>query len=129
MRRLFVLLFLLSVTALAQPVPARQYLLRLEPVRKDFSLQNLTEDERRIVMEHAAFLKRMQSEGKLVFAGQAFDPNRGFWGILVVNANDPKLAAELMNADPAIQQKLVRGEVIPFRTVIMGPAADSAGPK
>jgi len=129
MRRLFALVFLLSVASLAQPVPVSQYLFRLEPIRKDFSLQNLTEDERRIVVEHGAFLKRLQTEGKLVIAGQLFDPNRGYWGILVVNAGDPAAAAAVMNSDPLVKQRVVRGEIIPFRTVLMGPAPDSAGPK
>jgi uncharacterized protein YciI len=128
MRRLFALAFLLSTISLAQPGPVRQFLLRLEPVRKDFTLQNLTQDERRIVGEHLAFLKRLQTEGKLVVAGQAFDPNRGFWGILVVNTADTGTAAEVMNSDPVVAQKMLRGEVIPFRTLLMGPA-DSTGPK
>lgn len=128
MRRLFVCVFLFSTLALAQPVVVRQYLLRLEPVRKDFSLQNLTQEERRIAGEHVTHLRRLQAEGKAVFAGQAFDANRGFWGILVVNAADAAAATELLNADPAIQQKMLRGEIIPFRTVIAGPA-ESTGSK
>jgi uncharacterized protein YciI len=128
MRRLFALAFLLSTVALAQPGPVRQFLLRLEPVRKDFSLQNLTDDERRIVGEHGAFLKRLQADGRLVIAGQAFDPNRGFWGILVVNAADPGVATEVMNSDPAVKQKMLRGEVIPFRTVMMA-AQESTAPR
>jgi len=60
----------------------------------------------------------MQSEGKLVLAGQAFDTAREFWGILIVNASDPEAANAILNADPAVAQKLLRGEVIPFRTVV-----------
>lgn len=114
-------LVLVSVPALAQPVAVHQFLLRLEPVRKDFSLQNLTVEERRIVGEHFAYLQSLQADGKLMLAGQAFDANRGFWGILIVNTSDPEVAGAIMNADPAIKQKLVRGEVIPFRTVLLRP--------
>jgi hypothetical protein len=56
-----------------------------------------------------------------MLAGQAFDANRGFWGILIVNTSDPEAAGAIMKADPAIQQKIVRGEVIPFRTVLLRP--------
>jgi len=56
MRRFLLLAIFLSSFALAQPVPVRQYLLRLEPVRKDFTLQNLSESERRVVGEHLAHL-------------------------------------------------------------------------
>jgi len=118
MRRFLILLVLLSVPALAQPV--HQYMLRLDAVRKDFSLTNLTPDERRIVAEHFAYLQSLQADGKLMLAGQVFDP-RGFWGILIVNTSDPDVAGAIMNADPAIKQKVVRGEVLPFRTVLLRP--------
>ena len=106
---------------LAQPVQVRQFLLRLEPVRKDFNLKNLTDDERRVVGLHFAHLQRLKADGKLIVAGQAFEPNRGFWGILIVSAPDSESAAALMNADPAIKEKLVPGEVIPFRRVLFLP--------
>ena len=121
MRRLLLFVLFLSVSALAQPVQVRQFLLRLEPVRKDFNLKNLTDDERRVVGLHFAHLQRLKADGKLIVAGQAFEPNRGFWGILIVSAPDSESAAALMNADPAIKEKLVPGEVIPFRSVLFLP--------
>jgi uncharacterized protein YciI len=121
MRRLLMYLILLALPVLAQPVPVHQFLLRYEPVRKDFNLQNLTVDEGRIVGEHVAYLRSLQADGKLMLAGQVFDANRGFWGILIVNTSDPEAAGAVMKADPAIQQKIVRGEVIPFRTVLLRP--------
>jgi uncharacterized protein len=123
MRRLLMFLVLLSAPALAQPVPVHQFLLRLEPVRKDFSLQSLTADERRIVGEHLAYLQSLQADGKLVLAGQAFDANRGFWGIVILNSSDPEAAGAILNADPAIKQNMLRGEAIPFRTVLPRPPA------
>jgi uncharacterized protein YciI len=121
MRRLLMSLLLLAVPVLAQPVPVHQFLLRYEPVRKDFSLQNLTVDERRIAGEHFAYLQGLKADGKLMLAGQAFDANRGFWGILIVNTSDPEAAAAMLNADPAVKQKMLRGDVIPFRTVLLRP--------
>ena len=118
MKRLFALFLLISACLLAQPAPQQHFLIKYEPVRKDFGLQTLTDDERRIVGEHFAYLQRLQTDGKLVLAGQAYDP-KGFWGILILNTPDAQGAAELMKADPAVKQNLVRGDVIPFRTVLM----------
>lgn len=107
----------MSASALAQPAPVvQQFLLRLEPVRKDLTLQNMNDDERRITGEHAAYLKELIDQGKLAFAGQVFDP-KGLWGILIVNAADQEAATALLNGDPTIKAKVFRGEVIPFRTV------------
>jgi uncharacterized protein YciI len=110
----------MSLPLLAQPAPLRQFLLRIEPMRKDFSLLNMTEEERPIIAGHVAYLTGLLGEGKLTFAGQAFDP-KGLFGIIVVNAPDMDSAAAIMNADPALKSKMFRGEVIPFRTVFQRP--------
>ena len=111
-----ILLFLLCAAGAAQTPPARQFLLRLEPVRKDFTLQTMTEAERPVVGEHVAYLTGLLAKGTLTFAGQAFDP-KGFWGIVVVNAPDLEAAKAILNGDPVIKSKLFAGEAIPFRTV------------
>ena len=117
MLRKLLLAILMSASALAQPAPVvHQFLVRLEPVRKDFTLQNMTDDERRITGEHAAYLKELIDQGKLAFAGQVFDP-KGLWGILIVNAPDQEAATALLNGDPTIKAEVFRGEAIPFRTV------------
>jgi uncharacterized protein YciI len=85
-------------------------------VRKDFTLLNMNEEERPVIAAHVAYLTGLLNEGKLTFAGQAFDP-RGLFGIIVVNAPDMDSATALMSADPALKSKIFRGEVIPFRTV------------
>ena len=117
MLRTLLLAILTSLSALAQPAPVvHQFLIRLEPVRKDLTLQNMTDDERRITGEHAAYLKELIDQGKLAFAGQVFDP-KGLWGILIVNAPDQEAATALLNGDPTIKAEVFRGEAIPFRTV------------
>ena len=116
MKRLLAVVALMSSAALAQPAPMRQFLFRLEPVRADFTLQNMTEAERPVVMEHAAHLKTLLDQGTLIMAGQAFDP-KGFWGIAIVNATDLEAATALLNEDPVIKSKMFRGVVFPFRIV------------
>ncbi len=95
----FTLLSALCLLGQERP-PVPQFILRLEPVRKDFAIQNMTDEERRIGMEHMRYLKRLQSEGKLSFAGQVWDA-KGFWGIAVLNVADAQTAAAVIEADPA----------------------------
>ena len=85
-------------------------------------MQNMTEEERQIGGQHAAYLKSLMEEGKLTFAGQALDP-KGLWGIIIVNAPDQEAANAILNGDPTIKAKMFRGEAIPFRTVFDKAAA------
>ncbi len=118
----------MSVSALAQSVPVRQFLLRIEPVRKDFTMQNMTEEERSIAGEHVAYLQSLMAQEKLTFAGQVLDP-KGLWGIIIVTAPDLETATALLNGDPSIKAKMFRGEVVPFRTVFARGASAPATPK
>ena len=118
---------LFAAAALAQPAPVRQFLIRLDPVRAGFTLQNMSDNERKIAADHAAHLKTLLDQGKLKMAGQTFDP-KGLWGIVIVEAPDLQTATAIMNSDPGIQGKLFRGEVAPFRVVFERAAEPAAKP-
>ena len=105
------------MSALGQPAPARQFIYRIEPVRKEFNLQKLTEAEVPIVTAHVAYLKSLLEQGQLVMAGQAFDP-AGFWGIVIINAQDLDAATAIFKADPAVKSDLFHGSIVPFRIVL-----------
>lgn len=122
MRRVAAVLLLLATAVLAQPATVRQFICRYEPVRKDFTLQNATEAERPVLVQHGAYLKSLLDSGKLVLAGQAFDPN-GLWGIAIVSAEDVDVAKALVEADPAVQSKFFKATVVPFRVVFAKGAA------
>ncbi len=121
MMRSLLLTVTLCAAALAQSAPpARQFLLKYEPVRKDFTLQNMTESETPVINQHALYLNELLGKGVLTFAGQVFDP-KGLWGLVVVNAPDVETATQIMNGDPAIKGKLFRGEALPFRAFQRAP--------
>ena len=118
---------LLCSSALAQTLPMRQFLLRIEPVRKDFTLQTMTEEERPVLDQHVAYLNGLFTAGKMTLAGQAFDP-KGLFGIIIVNAADAQAATDILNGDPAVKSKFFRGEVIPFRVVFLRNCGAAAPP-
>jgi len=94
----------------------KQFLLRIEPVRKDFTLEGMTADERKTAGDHFVYLKSLHDEGKLVLAAQVFDP-KGLWGVIIVNAADAVAATAILNGDPGIKAGMFRGEVMPTRVV------------
>jgi uncharacterized protein YciI len=116
MRRLITLIAFVSAAAVAQPGGTGQFLLRIEPTRAGFTLQNMNEEESRLAGQHVQYLKSLLDSGKMTLAAQVFDP-KGLWGIVVVNAPDPEAARALLDADPMVKARMFHGEVLPFRTV------------
>jgi len=127
MRKSILLLTLLSGAALAQAPATGQFLLRLDPTRAGFTLQNMTADEGRLATDHVRYLKSLLDSGKLKLAAQAFDP-KGLWGIVIVNAPDAETARTLLEGDPAIKAKMFRGEVMPLRVVFEKVEVQKANP-
>ena len=117
LRRLVIALLICGAVAQAQAPVQKQFLLRIEPVRKDFTLFNMTADERKIAWDHFQYLKSLHAEGKVALAAQVFDP-KGFWGVIIVNAADLAAATEILNGDPTIKTGMFRGEVMPTRVVL-----------
>jgi uncharacterized protein YciI len=116
MRKLIVLIALFSGGSVAQPAATGQFLLRIEPTRAGFTLQNMSPEEASLASRHARYLKSLLDIGKLSLAAQVFDP-KGLWGIVIVNAPDRETARALLDADPMVKANLFRGEVIPVRVV------------
>ena len=120
MRQLIALIALFAGGALAQPA-ATQFLLRIEPVRTDFTLQNATPEEARLAGQHLQYLMSLAEAGKLNMAAQVFDP-KGLWGFIVLDAPDQETARAVLDADPMVKAKMFRGEVFPMRVVLEKPA-------
>jgi len=111
---------LFSGAAIAQPAATGQFLLRIEPTRTGFTLQNMTVEEARLASEHVQYLKSLLDSGKLSLAAQVFDP-KGLWGIIIVNAPDRETARALLDGDPMVKANVFRGEAIPLRVVFEKP--------
>lgn len=125
MLRRILLVLPICAALFAQTPPTRQFLLQIEPVRSDFALSNVTAEEMPALQAHGAYLRELLASGKLVSAGQAFQPKHLF-GLIVVEAPDAAAAQAILDADPAVKNKVFRGEVIPYRTVIQ---RQSSAPK
>jgi len=117
MRRLITLIVLVSAVAVAQPAATGQFLLRIEPTREGFTLQNMTAEEAQLATQHVQYLKSLLDSGKMTMAAQVFDP-KGLWGIVIVNAPDRETARALLDADPMVKANMFRGEAIPVRVVL-----------
>jgi hypothetical protein len=121
MRIPVLLIALFSGEALAQSAATGQFLLRIEPTRTEFTLENMSAEEGRLAALHVRYLKSLLDSGKMSLAAQVFDP-KGLWGIIIVNAPDRETARALLDGDPMVKGNMFRGEVFPLRVVFEKPA-------
>ena len=74
---------------------------RMNPPRADFA-QTLTDTERALMGQHAAYLKAEQEKGVAVVFGPVGDP-KGAWGLCVLECADEAHARAITDNDPVVK--------------------------
>lgn len=90
------------------------WLVFLRPVRAGLPVEP-TEEESRIVGEHYEYLVRLRAEGKLVLAGPSHVAVGDSVGIVILDVDGDAEAQAIVDADPAIANGLMTGELRPLR--------------
>jgi len=78
----------------------KYFFLRLNAVRADF-IQTMTEAERGIMHQHAAYWRAFMEEGKIVVFGPVLDPS-GAFGIGVARVDEEEEVRRFIAGDPAL---------------------------
>ena len=94
----------------------RSFFLKLVPCRPTFA-QDMTPEERAIMMQHVAYWKRFLDEGKLLVYGPVMDPH-AVYGMGIVLTEDEEEVKALIADDPAAQINTY--EYYPMRAVMKG---------
>jgi uncharacterized protein len=92
----------------------KHFFLKLVPSRPTFA-QDMSDEERTIMVQHAAYLTSLMHQGKVRVFGPVFDP-AGAYGMGVVEADSEEEVHALIAKDPAAQ--INRYEVYPMRAVL-----------
>lgn len=92
---------------------------RLIPPRPTFAF-DMDEDERAVMGEHGAFLRRLADEGRALVFGPVADPE-GPWGLGIFEAEDEPTLKELLDTDPTVRSGLgFRYEILPMMQAVLG---------
>jgi uncharacterized protein YndB with AHSA1/START domain len=96
---------------------ATYYFCRLIPPRPTFAF-DMSEHEREVMGEHAAYWRAQRDAGTAVVFGPVNDP-QGVWGLGVMQVKDEREMAALRDGDPAIHAGIgMRWEVMPMLSAI-----------
>lgn len=96
------------------------YLYKIQPVRPGMLLDGGTEVEQGVISEHAQYLKAQVDQGIGQIVGRTTNTDYTSFGLMIFQAESDEHAQEILDNDPAIAQRVMRGEVYPFRVVFNG---------
>ncbi len=94
------------------------FLYRIRPTRPAMLSEGPTPDEARIVGEHFAYLQGLLADGRLYMAGRTDTTGPQTHGLALFRADSPEQAQAVLDADPAVRQGVMVGEVFPFRLAL-----------
>lgn len=116
---LFMVLLAGFAEAIAQDAKPKlqHYLIRLIPARAEV-VAAPTEKEQKIIVEHFRHLQKAMADGKVLLAGPSVNGKDTF-GLVVVEVANEAEAKVIMEADPAVQAGVFKGEVLPFNLALM----------
>jgi uncharacterized protein YciI len=80
----------------------------------------LTPEEDQIISEHFAYLKDLTEAGVVLLAGRTLNTDCSWFGIVILTASSEQEARQIMLNDPAVQQRVMRAELYPYRIALLG---------
>ncbi len=92
----------------------KHFFVKLIPSRLTFPF-DITDEERNVMKEHAAYWQAWQDKGYVIVYGPVFDPN-GTFGMGVIETEDEAFFEEFQKNDPAVKIGH-RHEIYPMKAV------------
>ena len=101
-----------------------QYLYRIQPTRPAMLTDGPTPAEAEIVSQHFNYLRELADQGVVLLAWRTLNTDESSFGIVIFLAASEDDANAIMQADPAVQQGVMRAELFPYRIALMTPVSD-----
>ena len=107
-----------DAAASTAPNGPRFFFCRLVPPRPSFAM-DMTADERAAMQRHVGYWTALLERGTAIVFGPVADP-AGPWGLGIIRLREGEQAADIVDADPAIQAGIgLRYETLPMLTAVV----------
>lgn len=93
----------------------KQYLYRLVPTRLAMVTEGPTEAETESLGRHVSYLEGLAGRGVVLLAGRTQNADASTFGIVILRADGDQRAREIMEADPAVRDRVMTATLFPFR--------------
>jgi uncharacterized protein len=95
----------------------KTYFFKLIPPRASFS-QDMTPDERNIMLQHIAYWKKNMDEGRVIVFGPVLHPD-GAFGMGIIQVDNEDEAKSLAENDPSITSGLNTYEIYLMPNIVV----------
>jgi uncharacterized protein YciI len=96
------------------------FIYKIQPVRLEMLTEGFTTEEDQIISEHFDYLKALTDKGMVFLAGRTLNTDPSSFGIVIFNVDSEQEARKLMLKDPAVKKQVMRSELYPFCTSLLG---------
>ena len=111
-RTLTLILFLLSVSALARAQEANYFLLTYYPGPSWNEAHSYAQQP--ALKEHHEYVRQLHINDMVVMGGEVIEAGRRQLSVMLIRTGSLEQAERLASQDPGVQQRLIRAEVLPW---------------
>jgi uncharacterized protein YciI len=97
-----------------------QWLYLIRVTRPAMLTEGPTPDEQKTVGEHFRYWQALGAQGVAALVGRTQTNGADTLGLAVFEAADEAAARAICEADPVIQRRVMRYELLPYRAAILG---------
>jgi uncharacterized protein YciI len=95
-----------------------EYLYTLHAVRPELLSDGPTPEEEPILQAHFGYLRELAGAGTVILAGRTQNEDEKSLGFVIFRAASPEDARGVMDADPAVRERVMTAELYPYRVAV-----------
>lgn len=111
-----------------EPLPGtpvqKQFLYRVHVIRPEMFTSGPTPAETRTLEQHSAYLRRLTAQGVMILFGRTLSTDESTFGIAIFRAESEAAARQVMLADPAVRDGVMRATLFPYRVALRQTSLD-----
>ena len=96
------------------------FLYKIQPVRPEMLSVGPTPEEEEAISRHFDYLRGLTEAGVVLLAGRTLNTDYSSFGIVIFRAGSEEEARRIVADDPAVQQRVMRAELYPYRIALLG---------
>ena len=101
-----------------------EYIYKIQLIRPEVLSEGPTEEEAKILKDHAEYVDQLTQESKALLAGRTQNIDATAFGIVILSVESEEEAKHLMDNDPAVKYGVMNAELYPYKIAFLSSDVD-----